>query len=171
MKPAIREYIRRTLDVVGKRDPFKVMRSSPAALERLVKGLSRERARKRPAPGKWSINEIVAHLSETEIVYGYRLREIASKNGIVIAGMDQNAWARGGNYNRRGLRRSLEHYRALRKSNVDFLESLPRKKWKNYGRHAERGRESIERIVYLLAGHDINHRKQIEAIKKNFQKR
>jgi len=171
MKPAIRDYIRRTLEVVGKRDPFKVMSSSPRTLERLVKGLSRERARKRPAAGKWSINEIVAHLSETEIVYGYRLREIASKNGIAIAGMDQNAWALGGNYNRRDLRRSLEHYRALRKSNVDFLESLPRKKWKNHGRHSERGRETIERIVYLLAGHDINHRKQIEAIKESFRKR
>jgi hypothetical protein len=52
----------------------------------------------------------------------------------------------------------------LRDANLALLKSLTPEQWKHYGMHAERGEESIEQIVRMFAGHDINHTKQIEKI-------
>lgn len=52
----------------------------------------------------------------------------------------------------------------LREANLDLLKSLTKEQWKHYGMHAERGEESIEHLVRMYAGHDINHTRQIERI-------
>lgn len=61
-------------------------------------------------------------------------------------------------------RKSIELFRVLRDANLALLKSLTPEQWKHYGMHAERGEESIEQIVRMFAGHDINHTKQIEKI-------
>jgi hypothetical protein len=52
----------------------------------------------------------------------------------------------------------------VREANIALLKSLSPDQWKQYGQHAERGQESIEHIVRMVAGHDINHIRQIEHI-------
>jgi hypothetical protein len=47
-----------------------------------------------------------------------------------------------------------------------LLKSVPRKLWENYGMHSERGKESVSRVVSMVAGHDLNHLRQIESILK-----
>lgn len=165
-----KNYSRRLLGLVGKKDPIKVLSASPRKLEKLLKGVSTAKGRKRPAPGKWSIAEIVAHLAETELVVGYRIRLVASANKVKIQVMDQDAWVQGGHYNRRPLQQSLEHFRSLRKANLDFLRGLSRKQWSYYGRHPERGRETIRHTALMYAGHDLNHLKQIAALVKGNRK-
>jgi len=58
----------------------------------------------------------------------------------------------------------LELFRVVREANLALLKSLKPEKWRVYGRHSERGRESIEDIVRMFAGHDLNHLQQIEKI-------
>ena len=166
MAETTKQYIRRLLDYLGKSDPMKVLAASPGKLDRLVKGLSRAKARKRPGRGKWSIAEIVAHLADDEIVAGYRLRLIASKNGAKLQVMDEKAWAVGGLYNYRSVSMSAAQFQALRKTNLEFLKGLTRAQWNNFGRHPEYGKETIKEIVRHHAGHDINHLKQIAAMRK-----
>ena len=161
-----RQYIRRILSNLGKTKPTKILAASPGKLDRLLKGLSGAKAHKRPGRGKWSIAEIVAHLAEAELVIGYRLRLIASKNRAKIQLMDQNAWVVGGHYNNRPATMSAAHFRAMRKANLDFLKGLSRAQWNHYGSHPERGKETIKDIVALYAGHDLNHLKQIATMRK-----
>jgi len=52
----------------------------------------------------------------------------------------------------------------LRETNLALYKMLAPEKWKHYGMHAERGEESIERILAMMAGHDINHLEQVERI-------
>jgi uncharacterized damage-inducible protein DinB len=171
MKETPQQYIRRILGYQQGRSPFAVQRATPARLERLLRGLSRAQLRRRPAPGKWSINEIVAHLADTELVGGYRLRMILSKNGTPIQAFDQDVWARIGNYNRVDSRMALEMFRALRAANLRLIRSLGPKQLRYYGMHAERGKESVMRLIRLYAGHDLNHLRQIEAIRRSFRAR
>ena len=161
-----KQYTRRILGNVGKGDPLKILEASPGKLDRLLKGLSNAKARKRPGKGKWSIAEIVAHLAEAELVIAYRMRLMAGSNGTRIQLMDQDAWVKGGNYNGRPLRMSLEHFRSQRKANLDFLRVIPRSRWNNFGRHPERGKETIKHTIALYAGHDLNHLKQIATMRK-----
>jgi len=161
-----KQYTRRILGTLGKNDPLKILAATPRKLGRLLKGLSRALARKRPGKGKWSIAEITAHLAEVEMVIGYRLRLIVSENRTKIQVMDQDAWVKGGHYNDRPVSMSLDHFRSLRKANLDFLRGLSRAQWNHYGRHPERGRETVKHTVALYAGHDLNHLKRIAALRK-----
>ena len=167
MQETPQQYTRRILSYIRGQSPLRVQQATPKKIERLIRPLNRLQLRKRPAPGKWSIGEILAHLAETELVGGYRIRMILSKNGMPIQAFDQNVWARNSNYARQDPRRSLEVFRTLRTSNLALLKSLPRKKWNCYGIHAERGKESIARVAQMFAGHDINHLRQIERIARN----
>ena len=67
-------------------------------------------------------------------------------------------------YDKRDLRKSFEQYRGLREANLALLKSLTPEQWKHHGMHSERGEESVETIVLMFAGHDINHLGQIERI-------
>ena len=87
-----------------------------------------------------------------------------ASNAIPIQAYDQDLWAETFNYARRDPRQSLASFRALREANIALLKSVPRKLWENYGVHAERGNESVNHIVKMVAGHDLNHLQQIQKI-------
>jgi len=108
--------------------------------------------------------EILAHLADSEIVTGWRMRQILGAPGTPIQPFDQDAWAAAGHYEKRDARKSLEQYRVAREGNLALLKSLTAEQWKHHGMHAERGVETIEHITYMMAGHDLNHTAQIERI-------
>lgn len=120
--------------------------------------------RKRPAPKKWSIAEIVCHLADAEVVGGLRMRLILGAPGTPIAPFDQDVWVTALHYEKRDPRKALDQFRVLREANLALLKTLTPDQWKLVGMHGERGPESIETIVRMFAGHDINHTRQIEAI-------
>jgi hypothetical protein len=166
MAETIRQYKQRILSYARGRKPLAVQRATPSRLASLVRGRSRKQLARRPAPKKWSVGEILAHLSDTEMVVGWRLRMVLSKSGTPIQAYDQDLWAASGKYARRDPRQSLELFRAVRGANLRLLKSLSAKQWKQYGVHAERGRESMADIARMIAGHDLNHIRQIENILK-----
>jgi len=164
MQETPQQYRQRILANLEGQEPVKVQAATAGRLERLVRGATRQRLARRPAPGKWSVNEIVAHLSETEIVVGYRMRMIAGAPGTPIQAFDQDAWAAAGNYAARDTKKSLALFRAVREANLEWLRRLRPEQWEHYGMHAERGQESIEMAVNMIAGHDLNHLRQVEAL-------
>ncbi len=164
MRETPKQYTKRILGYVEGQHPIEVQAATPGKLERLVKGVSRKRLAKRPAPGKWSVAEILAHLAESEIVGGYRIRMILGANGTPIQAFDQDDWAEAGKYARRNPAESLALFRTLRKANLALLGSLSPAQWKQYGMHSERGKETVEKITRMFAGHDLNHLGQIERI-------
>jgi hypothetical protein len=87
------EYIQRMLGNVKGLDPRKVEAGTAKKLERLIKGVPASKLAKRPAPGKWSVGEILAHLADCEIVVGWRMRQILGAPGTPIQAFDQDAWA------------------------------------------------------------------------------
>jgi hypothetical protein len=164
MKETPQQYTQRIIGHVEGKQSLAVQAATPKKLERLIKGVSTAKLRKRPAPDKWSVNEILAHLAETEIVGGFRLRLILGAPGTPVPAFDQDAWVISGHYAKRDPRKSLEQFRVVREANLALLKSLTPEQWKHYGMHAERGQETIEHIVRLYAGHDINHLQQVERI-------
>src|SRR6266851_6620001 len=164
MKETPQQYTARMLSNVADQGPLKVQAATPKKLERLVARASAAKLRKRPAPDKWSVAEILAHLADVEIVVGWRVRSILGAPGTPIQAFDQDAWVMAGHYAKRDPRKSIEQHRAVREANLALLKSLSADQWKQYGQHAERGQESIERIVGMIAGHDVNHLRQIERI-------
>jgi hypothetical protein len=158
------QYTQRIMAHAEGMEPLKVQSATNKKLLRLIDGVSIAKLRKRPEPDKWSVAEILAHLADVEIVIGWRMRSILGAPGTPIQAFDQDAWVRTGHYEKRDPRKSLEQHRVLREANLALLKSLSAEQWNDYGQHSERGQESIERIVRMLAGHDLNHIQQIERI-------
>jgi len=164
MPETAQQYTQRIMANAQGQDPIKVQSATNKKLARLIKGIPTAKLRKRPAPEKWSVAEILAHLADVEIVIGWRLRSILGAPGTAVQAYDQNAWVITGHYEKRDPRKSVEQQGVVREANLALLKSLSPDQWKHYGQHSERGQESIEHIVRMIAGHDINHIHQIERI-------
>jgi DinB superfamily len=164
MKETPRQYIQRITSHAVGQDPLKVQAATPKKLQRLLSRATPSKLRKRPAPDKWCIAEIVAHLADTEIAGGWRMRLILGAPGCAVSAFDQDAWVTALHYDKRDSRKALEQFRVLREANLAMLKTLTPEQWKHSGVHAERGVETIEHMARMFAGHDLNHIAQIEQI-------
>ncbi len=149
------EYTKRILGNLNGKEPLTILAATPARLAELTRGSPASELARSPTPGKWSVAEILAHLADVEMVIGYRIRMILSKPGTAIQAFE---------YVSIPATRSLERQRVQRESNLTLLKALQAEQWGHYGMHAERGKETVSRVVEMTAGHDINHLRQIEKI-------
>ncbi len=166
MNETPQQYIQRMLSHTEGQQPLKIQAATAKKIERLLKGVPAAKLHKRPAPDKWSVAEILAHIADTEIVGAWRMRLVLGAPGSAIHAFDQDAWVIALHYGKRDARKALEQFRVLRETNLALLKSLTPEQWKHSGMHSERGEESIEHIARMFAGHDLNHLSQIERILK-----
>jgi DinB superfamily len=164
MAETAEQYIQRILGHVEGQDALTVQAGTAKKLAKLVKGVAAAKLRKRPAPGKWSVAEIVAHLADTEIVGSWRIRAILGAPGTPIQAFDQDVWVKACHYEKSDAGKCIERFRVLREANIALYKSLTPEQWKHHGMHSERGVETVEHIARMFAGHDVNHLKQIEGI-------
>ena len=139
-----------------------ILVSTPDALAALFQKLGSEKAAAAPAPGKWSPAQIVCHLADCEIAFGFRLRQTLAEPGHTIQPFDQDKWAPP--YTGISAADALAAFAALRRWNLLLLAyALP----KHAGvevTHPERGTMTFQTIVETMAGHDLNHLAQIERL-------
>jgi uncharacterized damage-inducible protein DinB len=146
---------------LGQREPVEVIASTPERLEQLLGALSAEQIERQPAPGKWSVREIMAHLADCELAFGFRLRQAAA--GVeMIQPFDQDDWAR--NYRAYDFAMATKTYRALRAWNLAFIRSLTDEQKQMQVTHPERGTMTVWTIVETMAGHDLHHLASLEKL-------
>ena len=137
------------------RDAARVIAETPMRLKMILDGLSTAEIETRPAEGKWSVREIVAHLADCEIVWGWRLRQVLGEEHAVIQPFEQDAWAKV--YQAYSLEAAWECFKALRAWNVAFVGALTKEDREKRYTHPERGEERLGTIVEIMAGHDLHH--------------
>jgi hypothetical protein len=155
-------YKQELLDLLAERDPLDVMAHTPRLIEERLKGIDESVLARRPQQGGWSVKEVLGHLGDTEWVYGYRARMMLSHDAPPIEGYDQDVMVRSMDHNERPLSMLLEELRRLRGLNLDLYLRTRGPSWERIGRHSERGDESVDLMVRLLAGHDLRHMEQID---------
>lgn len=162
--PDTTPYLSRIRSIAAGKDPLAMQRETPEVIALLIKGVPDDQLKQRPAPQKWSIVEIVAHLAEDELVTSWRYRQMVETPGCTLAGFDQNVWQQLGKYGSWSMGEALEMFRLLRNANLRLLQSLSPEQWQAYGIHAERGRITVHELASHMAGHDLNHVEQIQRI-------
>ncbi len=150
---------------LGGDDPVEVMAESPGRLKSLARGLTEKQLSKKPAPGKWSIKEIIAHLADGEVILGSRYRFIAAHDRPPIVGYDQDAFVAKLGVANTTAADLIDDFAMARAVNLGLLDRLTEAEWDRVGIHAERGEESIRKIVFMYAGHDRHHIRQVETIR------
>jgi hypothetical protein len=160
----IEAYKARIMSYVGDQDPLLMQEAMPHRLKAVLAAAGPDKLDVKPAPDKWSIREIVAHLADDELVGAYRIRLILGAPGTDIQAFDQALWAVTGSYASMNIDLAYTLFATLRQWNLALFKTLNAEQWKLHGVHAERGIESIEDIAAYYAGHDINHLRQIEGL-------
>lgn len=158
-------YTAAVLDLLGTREPLEVLGTTASELSTLVRGLTRDQTARPEAPGKWSIAQVLQHLADSELVWGWRLRMVLAQERPTITGYDQDLWAERLGYAQADADQAIADFGVLRKANLRLLAAASPADWGRVGVHAERGEESVAHMVRMYAGHDILHLRQLVRIK------
>ena len=161
-------YSKRILSNILNQDPLKIYAKTPQELQRLTLGLTAKQLHTPSAKGRWSIAQLVSHLCDAEWAMGFRVRMAIAQPGGPFQAYDQDKWAEHLYYDRADCKEKLRLFSALRQAHLSLLKSLKPAEWRRYGIHEERGKETVERMIHMIAGHDVNHLKQIESIRNSF---
>ncbi|MGH7580095.1 MAG: DinB family protein [Gemmatimonadales bacterium] len=155
-------YVQALLEVLGDRRPLEVLPELMPWLERRLKGVTDAALRRPEAPGKWSALEVIQHLGDSDLVFGFRARMILAEDRPPLQGYDQDRWASVFRYREVPVESALAQLGALRAANLAVLRRLGPGELERVGLHAERGPESLGHLTRLMAAHDLVHRRQIE---------
>jgi len=119
-----------------------------------------DRAVESPEPGKWSPAEIVCHLADCEIAFGFRLRQTLAEDHHVLQPFNQDKWA--APYKGILAKEALAAFTALRNWNLVLIKKALATSASKPVTHPERGTMTFQTIVETMAGHDLNHLAQLK---------
>jgi DinB family protein len=151
-------YQQALLDLLGDRDAQDVLATTAEEIADATSELELSVLQKRPEPNEWSAEEILGHIFDAEMVYAFRWRVTLAQDGVRYPGYDQDAWTR---LPRPSFPELLSAFASLRRANVWLIEEVPSSEYQKVGNHEERGPESFEMAVRIVAGHDLAHLKQL----------
>jgi len=160
-----KEYTAAIIGLVGKQNPMEILASTEPALRRAVQGLSPADAARPEAEGKWSVAQVAQHLADSDLVWGWRLRQVLSLDRPAITGYDQDRWADRLRYDLATIDEAIDQFRVLRAGNLRLLTRATPADLQRVGVHSERGEESVAHMIKMYAGHDLLHLRQIERIR------
>lgn len=146
---------------------FDILATTPEKLTREIGTLSRREMQSRPAPQKWSVQEVLAHLDDVEEV-GMRARVAAmlEHEEPQLFSFDQEARAKELGYSTRDAKKSLASLSRQRQANLRFLRKIRPSQMKRSGVHPKVGKITVEELVTEWAFHDLGHLKQVLEIKR-----
>jgi DinB superfamily len=147
---------------LGEANPQTTIAATPQRLGDLIKNLQPGQLTKSPAPGKWSIRDILCHLADCEIAFAFRLRQAIAETNHVIQPFDQEKWA--GPYAHFDAASALTVFSALRDWNRKLIATVPPEGYAKPLIHPERGEMTFRTVVETMGGHDLNHIEQIESL-------
>jgi hypothetical protein len=139
-----------------------ILAATQGEIGRLILAIGAEKENAAPAPGKWSAAEIIAHLADCELVFGFRLRQTLAENAPTIQPFDQEKWA--ATYTGVPAKQALEVFTALRGWNLRLIGLALPQAAERPVTHPERGMMTFLTIVETMAGHDLNHLGQLKKL-------
>ena len=144
------------------RDPRAVIAETAAKLAAVAEQLGPANLNTSPAPGKWSPREVLCHLADTELAFAFRLRQTLAEPHHVVQPFDQDQWAKP--YAAIPAEAALAAFTAVRAWNLVLLGTVPAEAYSKPVSHPERGAMTFGTLVETMAGHDLNHLRQLEAL-------
>lgn len=147
---------------LGDRKPLDALADSAARIQRLVESWGTDAFEKSYAPGKWSARQILVHLAQTELALGARARFALTQPGYTAQPFSQDDWMPVDAAT--DARTALGAYTSMRELNLGMWRRLTPEQLDRAFSHPEYGALTVGWIMAQIAGHDIHHLKQLEAI-------
>jgi uncharacterized damage-inducible protein DinB len=150
---------------LGTRDPLEVLAETQRTIPAIVQKLGPEGLKRSYAPGKWTAAQVLAHLADAEVAFGFRVRQIVSEPALAIQPFDETRWAK--NYDKASGAEAAQAFQALRAWNLSCFRLLTKEERERAANHPDRGPEKADTVIRILAGHTLNHLAQLEKIVSN----
>lgn len=115
----------------------------------------------RYALGKWTLKEVIGHITDTERIMSYRLLRIARGDKTPLAGYDDEQYVKEAMFTSRSLPDLLEDFIAVRRSTLTLVSGLSEEDWSRKG-VANDSEISVSALAYIIAGHELHHVKIIK---------
>ncbi|MBT2681456.1 DinB family protein [Bacillus sp. ISL-35] len=154
-------YMRSYVQLIPEGDIIQILNGQLASTHKLFSVVTEEQADYRYAEGKWTLSEVLGHLTDTERIMSYRILRIARGDKSPLMGFDENEYVQEASFYERAIAELLEDYQNVRRSTISLLKGLPQKSLLNKG-NANGFEVSVETIAYMIAGHELHHLKIIQ---------
>jgi hypothetical protein len=123
-----------------------------------LRGVPAERIRHAYAPGKWSVSEVLSHLSDAERVFAYRALRFGRGDSTELPGFDQEVWVPNSHADRRPWEDLLDEFRGVRAATLHLFRSFDAEDWRRTG-VASGKPVSVRALAWIIVGHELHHRR------------
>lgn len=150
------EYYARYVGRVADGDVLGILRDQAESFRRLLEHVDDAQGDRGYAPGKWTLKEVVLHVTDAERVFAYRALRIARGDTMDLPGFDQDAWVPASAANDRPLGSLLGEFAAVRASTLTLLHGFPAAAWTRRG-SASGYPVTVRGLAFIIAGHALHH--------------
>ena len=147
---------------LGDRDPLQALEATPQRIRHILQDWTTDQFERSYAPGKWTARQVLIHLAQTELALTARARYALGQHGYTAQAFSQDDWI--GVDKELDARTALDAYLALRRMNLAMFRSLAQEQRDRTFTHPEYGTLTVWWVANQLAGHDLHHARQLEAI-------
>lgn len=154
-------YYENYIALVPSGDFLEILQDQRRELIELLSPLSEQQAEFRYASGKWSIKEVIGHITDAERIFSYRLLRIARGDQTPLASFEQDGYIANGNFSARKLSDLLQEFSVVREATICLIRSLDHEAWPRRGM-ANQKEVSVLALAFIIAGHERHHRLILE---------
>ena len=153
-------YYERYIGLVPDGDVLSTLTTQMAETQALLRGLPASVATYRYAPDKWSLNEVVGHMIDSERIFAARALRFARNDSTPLPGFEQDDYVRNSTFDVYPLTELASELEAVRQSTLFLFRHMDQRAWLRRG-SANNAEVSVRALAYIIAGHELHHREII----------
>lgn len=150
------EYYFKYIDLVTSDEIVPAIKDQPGKTVQFLEGISEEQSLKSYAPEKWTIREVLNHVSDCERVFLGRAFWFARGFNDALPGYEQDIAVQHAHANDTSWAKLVEEFKTVRAATISFFDSLPAEAWSRSG-IASDNPVTVRAIAYIIAGHVEHH--------------
>ena len=149
-------YYEKYVSLVPDADLVGTLERQGAETLALLRSLDEEKGRHRYEPGKWSVKQLVGHISDGERIFSYRALAFARGDAQPLPSMEQEEWMAGADCDARTLSDLADEFGTVRAATLHLLRHLPPEAWARRGTASD-NEVTVRALAYIIAGHEAHH--------------
>lgn len=149
-------YYEKYVSLITSDDIIGVLETQRVQMGQLLAARSEREGNFRYAAGKWSVKEVIGHISDAERIFAYRLLRIGRGDETALSGFEQDGYIATGGFGERTLADVAAEFATVRAATMTLVQSLPEAAWKRRGTASDNP-VTTRALAYIIAGHQLHH--------------
>jgi hypothetical protein len=155
------EYYEKYVALIPGTDILGTLEGQRLVMSQLLGARSEREGNFRYAPDKWTVKEMIGHVTDTERIFAYRALRFARGDQTPLAGFEQDGYVKNGGFGERTLGDLAEEFAEVRRATITLLNGLDATGWQRRG-VANNHEVTVRALAYIIAGHELHHRRILE---------